>query len=87
MQDDNIMNNKSVKEFPTFLNDPISLEPISNPVWTKLGNLYEHENLEQSLQENGLDHFGNVVSIDDTTSDEELKSIISLFKQETSNSN
>jgi len=35
MQDDNIMNDKSIKEFPDFLNDPISLEPISNPVWTK----------------------------------------------------
>lgn len=41
MGDDNnqMDSDKAIHEFPVFLNDPISLEPIENPVWTKLGNL------------------------------------------------
>jgi hypothetical protein len=37
--EDNNNTDNAIRDFPTYLNDPISLEPITNPVWTKLGNL------------------------------------------------
>lgn len=87
MDDNQNDTDKAVREFPAFLNDPISLEPIENPVWTKLGNLQEYSNLESSINENGLDHFGNQITIEDTTADDELKNIIDAFKKELSSSN
>jgi len=38
-EDNNNNTDNAIRDFPTYLNDPISLEPITNPVWTKLGNL------------------------------------------------
>lgn len=85
--EDNNNTDNAIRDFPTYLNDPISLEPITNPVWTKLGNLQEYQNLEKSINQNGLDHFGNQITIEDTHADDELKTIIEMFKQELSNSN